>query len=323
MSADDRAKRALELLQRALASEGTLRSGVRELRSRLGEARVKLMDEVVSTLARREVNTQTRSLFKKAAEIAAEALREASTPPPASPRPAPTPAPATPRPAPASRPAPAAAPSGSNAPGPDRPAPSPARTAAPPPPPPAAAPSSPRGAAPTPAAGPPFRPPPAPARAPIAPGVARLQLVARDPEWVYAYWELDPTAVELSDPLHLALFDADTGDRVMVVEAGAAERHVAFRRPGAGRRYVAILDRGGGLHLRSSVVEVPSVEPSPLQPVRFVAPRGRGPEAIAAEITAAPFVSPPRVLGWSQAVWQAYAARRSPSPQGSSPSSGP
>ncbi len=140
-------------------------------------------------------------------------------------------------------------------------------------------------------------------------GVARLLLVARDPEWVYAYWELEPNGAQPPELLRLVLVDADTGDRMAEAEAAPAERHVAFRRPGAGRRYAAILDERGGWLIRSAVVEVPSVDPAPVQPVRFVAPAGRAPAEVAVAIESAPYVSPPRVLGWSPALWRYYAAQ--------------
>lgn len=316
MSADDRAKRALELLQRALASEGTLRTGVRELRSKLGEARVKLMDEVVSTLSRRPVNTQARSLFKQAAAIAAEALRESSTPPTRSPAPPPPPPP------PAAPPPVVAPPSAAP------PAPAPAAPILKQPP----APVAPKPPAPPPVPAPARtgpRPAPTPARPPevrVRPtsptlGVARLQLIARDPEWVYAYWELEPNGASVPELLRLVLVDADTGDRMAEAEAAPAERHVAFRRPGAGRRYAAIVDDRGGWLIRSAVVEVPSVDPAPAQPVRFVAPSGRAPAEVAAAIESAPYVSPPRVLGWSPALWRFYAAQVSWA-RGSSPGPG-
>jgi hypothetical protein len=270
VSAEDRAKQALETLARALASEGTLRASVRDLRSRITDARVRLLDQVVSSIAQHPVNTQPRRLFKQAASLAAEALSRPSDPP--------------------------------------RPA-SPVEVRSPPTPPPPAAPppKAPVAKAPEPKRAPAPRPEPKAQPSAAAPpsSTARLVLMARDPEWLYAYWESSGAPEELE----LVLFDADTGVRVDEVRASSSDLHASFRRPGAGRRFAAIVDAGGKIRLRSGVVEVPSATPAPIEPVRFVAPQGRAPSIVAAAIVEAPYVSPARILGWSPDLWRSFAER--------------
>jgi hypothetical protein len=72
MSREDRSRKALEALSRSLSASGALRSSLRELRTRAEEVGVRVMDGIVSAVARRPVQTRAE-LFRRKQAIAAEA----------------------------------------------------------------------------------------------------------------------------------------------------------------------------------------------------------------------------------------------------------
>ena len=71
MSREDRKNRVLEVLAKGLSASGAVRSSLRDLRERLGNARVRVMDEVVSAIARHPVRTRAE-LFKRPAALPPE-----------------------------------------------------------------------------------------------------------------------------------------------------------------------------------------------------------------------------------------------------------
>ena len=111
----------------------------------------------------------------------------------------------------------------------------------------------------------------------------RLAFIARDPDWAFAYWDVDdrraPELFESGVQAVLRLIDANDGHVLESPKVEPLQGRYYFRLPAADQRYVVALYavRGDMEHevLRSNVVLGPPKMPRPAREPRFVALRAQ------------------------------------------------